>query len=95
MAYPAAFDESNAAQGDSLQILNSEFAPLSVLTTVTESGLPIVLSCWKLTQEELNEINVTRRIWLTVMGEQMPPVMVAGHKPKLKTNEVNDGDSDC
>ena len=35
---------------------------------------PVVISCWKLTKEELDLINKTGRVYLTVLGETMPPV---------------------
>ena len=44
-------------------------------------SLPVIISCWKLTKEELAEVNKTGRIWLTVAGGNMPPVLVAGEKP--------------
>lgn len=48
---------------------------------------PMVISCWKFTQEELNEINRTKRVWLKVVGATMPPVEIVGIKPDIKTNE--------
>jgi hypothetical protein len=55
---------------------------LSVLRTrVNNHRIPVVISCWKLTAEELEEINSTGRIWLMVSGETMPPAVVSGTKP--------------
>jgi hypothetical protein len=42
---------------------------------------PIIISCYKLTEEELEEINRTKRVWLTVISHRMPPVALTGMKP--------------
>lgn len=42
----------------------------------------LVVSCWKLTREELEEVNRTGKIWLTVLGASMPPVILDGIKPE-------------
>jgi hypothetical protein len=44
-------------------------------------GVPVVISCWKLTQEEVQTLISTGRIWLTVVGKSMPPVSVSVHSP--------------
>jgi hypothetical protein len=38
------------------------------------------ISCWKPSEEELAEINLTGTIWLSVIG-QHPPVMLSGKSP--------------
>lgn len=43
--------------------------------------MPVVVSCWKLTKEELEEINRTGRVWLVVVGETQPPVALQVKKP--------------
>lgn len=75
---PSAFDEENAvieAPGD----INIE--PLSVWIGPNNVGIPILVSCWKLTTKELEEINRTGRVWLTVMGVAMPPVYLCVRNP--------------
>jgi hypothetical protein len=37
-----------------------------------------VISCWRLTEEELSEIARTGVVWLSVMGRTLPPVSVSG-----------------
>lgn len=58
-----------------------EVMPLSVCQTKTEAGTPVVVSCWRPTQDELNEIARTGRVWLAIMGATMPPVQVEGFRP--------------
>jgi len=38
-----------------------------------------VISCWKLSEEELAEVNRTGVVWLRVHGQGTPPVKVSGH----------------
>lgn len=80
---PASFDESNAVLSRPPSMTDEECAPLSILNAVTDNGRGIrsvVISCWKLTAEELAEVQRTGRVWLTVFGETMPPVSVDGLK---------------
>jgi hypothetical protein len=78
---PASFDEANTVLGKPSDMTADDCEALSVLRTETVSGLPVVVSCWKLTQKELEEINRTGRVWLLVYGQTMPPVALDGSKP--------------
>lgn len=77
----AAFDEDNAVLGPPPGMGEEEVFSLSVFRGPNEDGQPVVVSCWKPTREELEEINRTGRVWLIVMGHTMPPVMLEGIKP--------------
>lgn len=87
MAFACAFDEDNMVlnppDGVPLEICNV----LPVCATQSTNGLPLLISCWKLTREELDEVNRTGRIWLEVMGSAMPPVWITGSKPFEETQE--------
>ena len=37
-----------------------------------------IISCWRLTQEELAEVARTGVVWLSVRGGVQPPVLVSG-----------------
>ena len=79
---PTSFAESNDYLSGPSDMTVEQCAPLSVLRGVfAEVGLPAVISCWKLTKEELDEINRTGRVWLTVYGLTMPPVALTIAKP--------------
>ena len=54
---------------------------LEVLAAHTRSGVPCYVSCWKLTQEELEQILKTKRVWLIVYGDGHPNVAVCGEEP--------------
>ena len=79
---PSSFDESNYALGKPENMTHEECDPLSI--RVARDIVPNVTtmtSCWKMTQEELDEINKTGRVWITICGCSHPPIMVNGIKP--------------
>lgn len=77
---PASFPESEHALGGPDGMSPDECEALSVRHG-TMDGKPVVISCWKLTAEELAEVNRTGRVWLGVLGTTMPPVFLDGLKP--------------
>ena len=76
-----AFDEDNAVLGPPVGCTDQEVYSLSVFRGPNSAGVPVVISCWKPTKEELAEINRTGRVWLVVQGETMPPVHLDGISP--------------
>lgn len=66
--------------------------PLSVWIGHTEDGVPLVVSCWKLTIEELETLNRSGRIWLTVMGTGMQPVQLSAFKPLSERPQAEEKD---
>ena len=45
--------------------------------------LSSVLSCWRLTDDELKKLAVTGVLWVEIMGDTMLPLRVLGHSPIL------------
>lgn len=78
---PASFPESTRALSKPDDMSADECEPLCVVDLVYPNGYRGILSCWKLTKEELEEVNRTGRIWLTVIGAVMPPVILDGTHP--------------
>lgn len=79
---PSSFDESNTY----LSAPNGmpDCLPLSCYIGNDDTKHPVIISCFKLTKEELEEINKTGRVWLTVAGQTMPPVVLSGISPWRK-----------
>lgn len=77
---PTDFEGSNLVLGKPPEMLDEDCTPLNVRIG-QESGYPVIVSCWKLTQEEVDELIKTGRIYLTVYGQMMPPVSLSGKKP--------------
>lgn len=80
----AAFDGENLVLGTPKGCDPDVVAPLSVQAGRTADGEPAILSCWRLSREELDEVNRTGRVWLVVRARGMPPVAVEGLRPELE-----------
>jgi len=79
---PTSFDEANAVLSKPQSMTHEQCSCLAVMRGETEiSKEPVVVSCWKLTREELDEVNRTGRVWLTVFGQGMPPATLDGIRP--------------
>lgn len=78
---PANFDESNAVLAKPEDMTHDECECLSVYRGPNSDGVPIVISCWKVTAEELEEIKRTGRVWLGIVGHTMPPAWISGLTP--------------
>lgn len=85
---PCSFDESNSVLSRPPDMTDEECGPLCTLRGFTPGNQPCVISCWKATQEELDEIKRTGRVWLCVLGVTMPPVIVSGTKPFNQGEEL-------
>lgn len=81
MAEACSFPESDAVLDKPNGMTYEDCSALSILRVQTADGMPAVVSCWKLTAEELAEINRTGRVWLMIYGVTMPPSVVCGEKP--------------
>lgn len=79
--FPSSFDESNHVLGRPEGLSDEDCGPLSVFVGNQADGLPVVVSCWKPTEAELEEIIRTKRVWLGIIGHTMPPAWVSGVKP--------------
>ncbi len=44
-------------------------------------SFPTILSCWRLSKEDLEEIQKTGCVWLSITGTAMPPVSVFTENP--------------
>ena len=77
----AGFNEENGVLNTPAGMTAEECEPLSVWQGRFDNGFPVVISCWKMTAEELEEIKRTGRVWLIVMGHTMPPVQLVGTSP--------------
>lgn len=47
----------------------------------TKEEVPVIMSCWKLSKEDLEEIQKTGTIWLSITGHGMPPVSLFTENP--------------
>lgn len=78
--HPASFEQSNAVFGPPIGKSEEEVASLSA-AIIQWGDVPAVLSCWKPTEEQLEAIRRTGRLWLAIMGGTMPPVCLCSENP--------------
>lgn len=78
---PASFKESSDSLGPPDGMSEEDVGSLSIARIVDSDGNISVVSCWKLTPEELREVFNTGRVWLLVRGLTMPPVAVVAESP--------------
>lgn len=82
----SSFKEANAIMGPPPGLTEDEVISLSVWRGLSGRH-KVVISCWKLTQAELEEVNQTGRVWLYLWGESMPPACVMGLTPAFPPKE--------
>ena len=78
---PTSFDQSNLVLNPPPGVSPEQCAPLSVWRGPLNTGEGVVISCWKLTLDEVDELLRTGRIWLICWGETMPPVALSAKSP--------------
>ena len=49
-----------------------------------EGHNPVIISCWELSEEELQEIQKNKQVFLTVFGLQTPPIAVGVNPFEVK-----------
>lgn len=62
---------------------------LSVFRGKNHRGVPVVVSCWKMTREERELFLETGTIWLTTMGDTMPPALLTVESPFIQVENAN------
>lgn len=77
----SSFDESTGYLGRPTDMTAEQCDPLAVAKAELDDGPPVVVSCWKMTKDELEEFQRTGRVWLIVIGRTMPPVSLTATKP--------------
>jgi hypothetical protein len=78
---PSSFKEANQVFDKPETMSHEECQALDTFRGVTEDGLPVVISCWKCTKEELEEINKTGRVWCFLYGAGIQPHALSGQNP--------------
>lgn len=74
------FDEANNVFVAPKGMEESVF-DLHVYKENTDDGVPIILSCWEPSEEEIQYILEHKKVWLWIYGVGMPPVSVDGRYP--------------
>lgn len=78
---PADFPERNFVFGKPQDMTDEECTSLPVWKGLDTNGWPTILSKWKLSKEDIETINKTGTIWLSITGNGMPPVSLFTEEP--------------
>lgn len=83
---PTTFDQQNKIYTKPEGWIDEQCSDLptwegSVKVVGTEMEIPAIISCWKLSYEDLQEIQKTGCVWLSITGKVMPPVSVSVENP--------------
>ena len=76
-----AFNEENGVLDAPPGVSPEACSMLSVWRGEMEGGIPVVISCWKPTPEEWEEMRRTGRVWVIIQGHTMPPIAPTGINP--------------
>lgn len=79
--FPTNFDQSNGCLDPPPGVELEDCSALCVWQGHDLAGRPMIVSCWKPTAEELEEINRTGRVWLLQWGYTIPPSAISGLVP--------------
>ena len=78
----AAFDEANINLGSPEGCTEEQVRTIRAwMGKYPDSGQPVIITCWKPSVADLEEIKKTGRIWLHLWGKVMPPVCLTTDFP--------------
>jgi hypothetical protein len=91
---PIDFPERNFVFGKPKEMTDEQCMSLPVWkgdTLIDDAGkvYPCIISCWKLSKEDLDEIHRTGKIWLSINAEGMPPFMLFTEDPFEAARKYN------
>lgn len=81
---PTSFDEANHIIDKPDDMTREQCGPLNVWAgeVIHDDFItPVMISCWKMTAEELKEVNRTGRIWVWHYGDYLQPHSATGISP--------------
>jgi hypothetical protein len=78
---PTDFEQRNFVYQKPANMTDEECMDLPVFRGVTPDGWPCIISKWKLSKEDLEEIQKTGAIYLSITGYGMPPVLLFTEDP--------------
>jgi len=81
---PTSFEKSNCILSPPEGVSLNDMGVLSAYTGKLPNGVPVIISCWKMTPKELKALETNGRIWLTVIGTETPPVLISPLSPFKK-----------
>jgi hypothetical protein len=81
---PTDFKERNFVFTKPNDMTDEQCMDLPVWKGNTTDGFPAIISCWKLSKEDLEQIQENGCIWLSITGNGMPPVSLFTENPFIQ-----------
>jgi len=78
---PITFKQANHIFTEPNGLTDEQCGNLPVFKGKDMANLPVIISCWKFSKEDLEYIQQTGCIFLSIMGEGMPPVSLIAENP--------------
>ena len=78
---PAAFNEENTVFSPPEGMNLEEVSVLSCYCGQLEDGRPIIVTCWKVSAEDLAQIQATGRIWASAVLDSLPCIRLQTANP--------------
>lgn len=78
---PVDFAQSNRVYTHPKDMTEKDCQDLHVCQTEDSNGLPLLISVWQPTPQEVGEILLGKPVYLGVIGSQHPPVFVTAIDP--------------
>jgi hypothetical protein len=78
---PTTFNGSNFVFTKPKDMTDEQCMDLPVFRGNDADGMPVIISCWKFSKEDLELIKETGEIYLSITGQGMPPVSLFTENP--------------
>ena len=78
---PFTFPEANKVYAKPSDMTDEQCSDLPVWVGKDNNGFPMILSCWKFSKEDLENIAKTGVMWLAITGTGMTPVSLFTENP--------------
>ena len=78
---PISFEQQNALFGKPANMTDEQCMSLPVWMGHDTNGFPVIISKWKLSKEDIEDINRTGEIWLSIFSTGMPAVALQTESP--------------
>jgi hypothetical protein len=78
------FPEANFTFHKPKDMTDEQCMPLQVWRGLDGGGIPLIISKWSLSAEDLEEIKKTESVYLVIVGTGMPPVSLHVETPFVK-----------
>ena len=82
---PVDFPEKNFTFTKPSSMTDDQCGSLPVFKGQDANKVPVIISCWELTKDEMDEVAKTGKVYLQIFGNGMPPVYVGAENPFPKS----------